>query len=51
MADRFRPCAMCSLAQDTGDVRFQQYVLSVVMEIEALTWEVMGSFAVQTGSD
>jgi hypothetical protein len=48
-ADRFRPCAVRSLAQSTGDARFQQYVLSVGKENEALTWEGMDSLAVQTG--
>lgn len=50
-ADRLRSCAVCSLAQDTGDARSQQYVLGVGKETEALTWEGMGSLPGQTGSD
>jgi hypothetical protein len=49
MADRFRSCAVHSLAQGTGDARIQQYVLGVGKENEALTWEGMDSLAVQTG--
>ena len=51
MADRFRLCAMRSLAQGTDGARFQQHVLGVGKENEALTWEGMDSLAVQTGSD
>lgn len=47
MADWIRPCVVHLPTQGTSD-QIQQYVLDVEREIEALTWEGTGSFAVQT---
>lgn len=47
-ADRLRPCVVLTPAQGIGDVQIQQYVLGVGRAIGALTWEGMGSLAVQT---
>lgn len=43
-----RACEVHLPAQDTEDARIQQYVLGVEREIEALTWEGMDNFVVQT---
>ena len=45
--DQLRPFVVHLPTQGTGE-RIQQYVLGVGREIEALTWEGMGSLAVQT---
>lgn len=45
---RLQPCEEHLLAQSTAGAQIQQYVLGVERENEALTWEGMGSLAVQT---
>ena len=49
--DRLRSCATHSPAQDVGDAQIQQYVLGVWRVNRTLTWEEMGSLAVQTCQD
>lgn len=49
--DQVRLCVVRLLGRGSGGAQIQQYVLGVWEETEALTWEGMGSLAVQTGWD